>query len=94
MHAILWPIVTWLLRQVVLKFLVVAVIYEALVLLVPLAAGLVAPFISTGSLTSLFGALPDSMYFFFYLFRLDVGFPLVISANIAAFTIRRIPLIG
>jgi hypothetical protein len=93
-QAILWPIVSWLLRQIVIKFLVLGVIYEALVLLVPLAAGLVTPFISTSSLTSLFGALPDSMYFFFYLFRLDVGFPLVISANIAAFTIRRIPFIG
>ena len=94
MQAILWPIVSWLLRQIVIKFLVLAVIYEVHVLLVPLAAGLVVPFISTSSLTSLFGALPNSMYFFFYLLRLDVGLPLVISANIAAFTIRRIPFIG
>ena len=41
MHAILWPIITWLLRQVVIKFLVVAVIYEDLLVVVEQrAAGL------------------------------------------------------
>ena len=94
MPAILYAVAGWLLRQVVIKFVVIGAIYALLVLLVPMAVGYLAPFIGTTSLTLLFAAVPDSVYFFFYFFRLDVGLPLTISALIAGFLIRRLPLIG
>ncbi len=94
MPAILYALAGWLLRQVVIKFVVIGAVYALLVLLVPMAVGYLAPFIGTGSLNSLFAAVPDSVYFFFYFFRLDVGLPLTISAFIAGFLIRRLPLIG
>lgn len=94
MQQILFIVAGWIIREVVIKFCVIAGVYALLVLLVPMAVSLVLPYIGTSSLTSLFSAVPDSIYFFFYFFRLDVGLPLCISASIARFLIRRLPVIG
>ena len=94
MQQIIFIVVSWIIREVVLKFLVIAAIYSALVLLVPMVVGFITPYISTAGLNSAFAAVPDGVYFFFYYMRLDVGLPLLISASIASFLIRRLPVVG
>ena len=94
MQQIVFIVVSWIIREVVLKFLVIAAIYAALVLLVPMVVGFITPYISTAGLNSAFAAVPDGVYFFFYYMRLDVGLPLLISASIASFLIRRLPVVG
>ncbi len=94
MQQILFIVVGWLVREVVVKFLVIAAVYALLVLLIPMAIEQVTPYISTGNLTSLFAQVPDSIYFFFYFLRIDFGLPLCIAASIARFLIRRLPVIG
>jgi hypothetical protein len=94
MQQIFFIIVSWIVREVVVKFLIIAAIYAALVLLVPMVVGFITPYISTAGLNSAFGAVPDGVYFFFYYMRLDVGLPLLISASIASFLIRRLPVVG
>ncbi len=55
---------------------------------------LVSSFIDTSKLTEVFNALPPNVWYFLELFRFDFGLPLLISAVVAHFLIRRIPLIG
>ena len=94
MGAMLYVVLGWFIREVVLKFVILAAIFAVLVIVVPMAANQLAPFIGTTSLSGLFNAVPDSVYFFFYFFKLDVGLPLVISALVGRFLIRRLPVIG
>ena len=94
MQAILWPIVSWLLREVVLKFVVVGVVFEVVTLLVPYVVGYLAPWVSTSALNGAFSALPGGVWWGLDLLAAGYGIPLVISAFIARFLIRRIPFIG
>lgn len=94
MQAILWPIVTWLLREVVIKFAVFTAIFAVVALLVPYAVSYLGNFISSSALTSAFAAIPSGVWWFLDLFRIDYGVPLAISATIARFLIRRLPVIG
>ena len=94
MQAILWPIVSWLLREVVVKFAVLSGVFALVAFLVPKAVNLLGDFLNAGSLTSAFSGLPSSVWFFIDAFQLGYGLPLVISAYVARFLIRRLPVIG
>ena len=94
MQQILWIVVSWLIREVIVKFIVMAGVMAVIVELLPIALGLTDSFTSTGYLSSLFSGLPAGVWWFLDVFRLDVGVPLVISAQVARFLIRRIPFVG
>lgn len=94
MQAILWPLLTWVLREVVVKFLVFTALFVLLAFLVPKAIAFVSPWIGTGGLSSAFSGLGGGVWFFLDFFQLAYGVPLMISAWVTRFVIRRLPLIG
>lgn len=94
MQAILWPLLVWIFREVVLKFVLMAVVFVMVAELTPIAAGYVAGFISPGGLTTLFNALPEGSWYFLNVAQLGTGLPLLISAMVSRFLIRRLPFIG
>ena len=94
MQAILWPIITWIFREVVIKFLIFSALFAVLAFLVPKAIEMVTPWVSSTSLTGAFSGLGSGVWFFLDFFQLGFGVPLLLSAAVTRFLIRRMPVIG
>jgi len=94
MWGIFAAVLSWVFRTIVVKFVVIAALFWLLTYLVPIVIGYVTPFIGTSNLTALFNAVPDGLFWFLLALRFDVGIPLLISAYIARFLIRRLPGVG
>lgn len=94
MQAILWPIISWIFREIVVKFLVFTALFVLLAFLIPKAIAFITPWIGTSGLTNAFGGLGSGVWFFLDFFQLAYGVPLVISAFVTRFLIRRLPVIG
>lgn len=94
MLAILWPAVSFFLRTVVVKFIVLTGVFAVMALAIPAAINLIAPHIGTAGLTSSFGGLDSGVWWVLDAFSFGYGLPLIISAFIARFLIRRLPVIG
>jgi hypothetical protein len=94
MYAVLTAALGWLIRAVVVKAVVLAAVLALLVIVVPMAVTQLTPLISTSTLTTVWGAIPPGVWYGVDYLRLDMGVPLVISAWVARFLIRRIPMIG
>lgn len=88
------PVVSFLLREVIVKFVIFSAVFALVAFLVPIAVGYLAPHIGIGSLTSAFTGLGAGVWFFVDFLNLGYGLPLVISAAVARFLIRRLPVIG
>jgi hypothetical protein len=84
----------FLLREIVIKFLIFTSLYLLVAFFVPYAVGFILPFIGVSSLSSAFDMVSPGVWFFVDFFRLDFGLPLLISAFVARFLIRRLPVIG
>ncbi len=94
MWLLISPVLTWIFRGVVVQFLILSAVVAVVVFLVPFAVDQVSPFIGGGALTSAFNGLPSGIWYFIDLARLDFGIPMVLSAFIARFLVRRLPVIG
>lgn len=94
MQALLWPLISWIFRDVVVKFVVFVSLFGILAFLVPKAISLVAPWVGVSGLNAAFGGLPAGVWFFLDVFQIPFGVPLLISAGVTRFLIRRMPLIG
>lgn len=94
MLAIFAPIVTWILREIVVKFVILTALFAVMAIVVPLGIGFVAPFVGVGGLNSAFGGVDSGVWWFLDFFALDYGLPLILAAFVARFLIRRLPLIG
>lgn len=94
MLAILAPLISWIFRTVVIKFVVLTAIFAVLAVVIPVAINLISPFIGVSSLTGAFAGIPSGMWWFLDLFNLSYGVPLLIAAFVTRFLIRRLPVIG
>ena len=92
--ALLAPIVTWIFRDVVIKFVVFAAVFALVAFLVPKAVGYLGSFINPAGLTNAFSSVGSGVWFFLDFFQLGYGVPLLISAWVSRFLIRRLPIIG
>lgn len=91
---LLAPVIGFLVREVIVKFIVFTAVFALVAYLVPKAVGYLSPFLGLGSLTSAFSGLGPGVWFFLDFFNLAFGVPLLISAFVARFLIRRLPVIG
>ncbi len=84
-------ILGWAFRTLVIKF----VIFTALYLAVHELVSVMASWLPTGaSLSSAFAGIGAGTWYFLDLFAVSVGVPLMVSAYLTRFIIRRIPVIG
>lgn len=91
---LLAPVISFIFREIVIKFFVFTAIFSAVALLVPIAVEYLGPFVGVGGLSAAFGGLPGSIWFFLDFLNLGFGVPLLISAWVTRFLIRRLPVIG
>ncbi len=94
MVALFWPVVAWLLREVVVKFLIFTSLFALVAFFVPYAAQVVVPLISTTNLNTAFGNLAPGVWWWLDAFNVWIGLPLIIVAFVSRFLIRRLPVIG
>ncbi len=84
----------WFLRSALLKATVLTILFALVSLLASTVITHLGPYIGTSGLNNAFASIQPGMWFFIDALRLDYGLPLVISAYIARFLIRRMPVIG
>lgn len=94
MAPLLAPVIGWIFRDIVVKFIVFTAVFALVGFFVPMAVSFLSPWIGTGSLTNAFNGLGSGVWFFIDFFALGYGLPLCISAYVARFLIRRLPVIG
>lgn len=81
----------FVLRTVVVKFILFFGLYFVVQAFVPVLASLLPKSVD---IAGLFSSLPDSAWYFVNLFMVTEGIKLMFSALLTRFIIRRIPLIG
>ena len=92
--AFLAPLINWIFRGVVIKFIIFTALFAVMAVVVPIVAHYLLPFISPSTLSGAFSGLGAGTWFFLDAFQLAFGVPLMIAAFVTRFLIRRMPLIG
>jgi hypothetical protein len=94
MWILLNGIVAWLLREVVIKFVILTAMVAVVGFVIPRCVNLVSPWVGTSALNTAFSGVPSTVWFFADAFEIGYGLPLLISAYVARFLIRRLPFVG
>lgn len=94
MQAILFTVVSWLVREVIVKFVVLSALFAVMAFLIPKVIDLVLPWVGGSSLTAAFAGIPSGVWYFLDFFQLGYGVPLILSAYVTRFLIRRLPFVG
>jgi hypothetical protein len=78
-------------RSVMVKF----VVFFALFFIVTEFIGLLTPLLpNSAGLSGSLGGIPSGVWYFLDLFNVTAGIPILLSAYVTRFVIRRIPVIG
>ena len=88
------PVLSFLLRDVIVKFVILTAVFSLVAVFIPVVINLISPFLGVSSLSSVFSAIPAGVWYFADFFNIGFGLPLLISAYVARFIIRRLPFIG
>lgn len=85
-------LLAYVIRSVIVKFVIFFAIYFVVAEFIPILAGLIA--VDSSQLNNLFANIPEGVWYFWDLFALGFGFSALIAAWVTRFIIRRIPLVG
>lgn len=88
----LWSALGFLVRSVLVKFIVFFGLFFVTSEFVPILAGLLPT--GDAGIPALFAAIPAEVWYFLNLFQVPAGVTAVVSAYATRFIIRRIPVIG
>ena len=91
MTSVLYGVLGFLLRSVIVKFTVFFALYFFVQEFVPLILDMVNRQLP---LLALISSIPDSLKYFFSVFKVIDGINIILSAFVTRFIIRRIPVIG
>lgn len=93
--SVLWSGLSFVLRTIVVKFIVFAGVYVLMIELFPVMFRFmnIAGGDSSGVVDSV-RLIPPTVWFFLDAFSVHTGVPIILGAYIARFCIRRIPMIG
>ena len=94
MLTILWSAISFILRGVVVKFVMLTAVFGLMAFVIPKAIQIVSPALGVTGLSNSFSGLPSGVWWVLDAFSLGYGIPLILSAFIARFLIRRLPVIG
>lgn len=81
----------WFVRGVLVKFVVMIALYWIVAELVSVMTSWLP---TSSGLTSAFGGISVATWYFLDIFAFSTGVPLLVSAFVTRFLIRRIPVIG
>ncbi len=84
----------WLLRGAQIKFVLFTVIAALFTFLMSFVLPQIVDFISPSGLNAAFSSVDPRIWYFINLFNLTAGLPLIISAYVSRFIIRRLPFVG
>ena len=91
MTSVLYGVLGFLLRSVIVKFTVFFALYFIVQEFVPLILDMVNRQLP---LLALISSIPDSLKYFFSVFKVIDGINIILSAFVTRFIMRRIPVIG
>jgi len=83
----------WLVRSVLVKFVIFFALFFVVTEFVSVLVSQLLPS-GDGGLAAAFSAQYSSVWYFLDLFQIPLGVPLVLSAYVTRFIVRRIPIIG
>jgi len=84
----------WLFREVMAKFIIFAVVYLVITMMIPLFFDLAGGFLGVNVLTTAFSSLSPGVWYFLDFARLDVGLPALLSVAVTLFILRRVPFLN